>query len=376
VFNRFQIPPNRFQILPKRSKGVGIELAPERINIAQLRKQGQGIRLVAFSSVPVPEGIFQDGQIIDPPALAEIIQSALAQSKIKAKRVATAVPGRDSLVRLIPLPAELDDQELREMVLNHEAGLYLPYPREEADVDYQKLGYFVDEDGIEKVQVLLVATRKEVTDIYIDTFQQAGLQVDVLEINSFALLRTIREKLREFPSQEAVVLVDIEFDNTEIAIIVDGIPQFSRTVPIGTFHLQSALLRALHLPMSRDTQVMLQSVVIPSTTTDEMGAAIGTSVDPGSAAMLRVMGELIDELRRSLDFYLSQSENLEVAQILLAGPGGGLVNLDEFFQQRVNIPTIQIDPVAALSLEVDEKKIPLGQRPGLGIVLGLGMREI
>jgi type IV pilus assembly protein PilM len=58
------------------------------------------------------------------------------------------------------VPAELDDKELREMVLNHEAGLYLPYPREEADVDYQKLGYFVDEDGIEKVQVLLVATRK------------------------------------------------------------------------------------------------------------------------------------------------------------------------------------------------------------------------
>jgi type IV pilus assembly protein PilM len=376
VLNRFQTLPNRLQILPKRAKGVGVELAPERINIAQLRKQGQGIRLAAFTSVPVPEGIFQDGQIIDPPALAEIIQSALAQSKIKAKRVATAVPGRDSLVRLIPLPAELDDQELREMVLNHEAGLYLPYPREEADVDYQKLGYFVDEDGIEKVQVLLVATRKEVTDTYIDTFQQAGLQVDVLEINSFALLRTIREKLREFPSQEAVVLVDIEFDNTEIAIIVDGIPQFSRTVPIGTFHLQSALLRALHLPMSRDTQVLLQSVIIPTTTTDEMRGVINPTVDPGTAAMLRVMGELIDELRRSLDFYLSQSENLEVAQILLAGPGGGLVKLDEFFQQRVNIPTVQIDPVAALSLEVDEKKITPGQRPGLGIVLGLGMREI
>jgi len=70
------------------------------------------------------------------------------------------LPYRESLVRLIPLPAELDDQEVREMVLNHEAGLYLPYPREEADVDYQKLGYFVDEDGL-KVQVLLVATRKK-----------------------------------------------------------------------------------------------------------------------------------------------------------------------------------------------------------------------
>ena len=78
------------------------------------------------------------------------------------------------------------------MVLNHEAGLYLPYPREEVDLDYQKLGYFVDEDGIEKVQVLLVATRKEVTDMYLETFKLAQLNVDVLDINSFALIRTIR----------------------------------------------------------------------------------------------------------------------------------------------------------------------------------------
>ena len=56
------------------------------------------------------------------------------------------------------------------MVLNHEAALYLPYPREEVDLDYQKLGFFEDEDGIEKIQVLLVATRREVTDSYMDTF--------------------------------------------------------------------------------------------------------------------------------------------------------------------------------------------------------------
>lgn len=367
---------NRFKsLLAKRTSGVGIELAPERINVAKLRKHRQGFKLATLSSHPVPEGIFQDGQIHDPPALAELIKSALAESKIKTKRVATAVPGRDSLVRLIPLPAELDDQELRDMVLNHEAGLYLPYPREEADVDYQKLGYFVDEDGIEKVQVLLVATRKEVTDIYIDTFQQAGLQVDVLEINSFALLRTIREQLRRFAPQEAAVLVDIEFDNTEIAIIVDGVPQFSRTVPIGTYQLQSALLRAMNLPASRDTGI-LQAVTIPSTSVDtERGNGI-VGINPGTTAMLRVLGELTDELRRSLDFYLNQSENLEIAQLLLAGPGGGIVQLDEFFKQRLNVPTIQVDPVAALSLEVDEEKITPVQRPGLGIVLGLGMREV
>ena len=364
---------NRFKsLLPIGKGGVGIELAPERINVAVLHKQRQGFKLAALSSTPVPEGIFQDGQIADPPAMGELIQQALAQSQVKAQRVATAVPGHESLIRLIPLPAELNDLELREMVLKHEAGLYLPYPREEADVDYQKLGYFVDEDGIEKVQVLLVATPKHVTNTYITTFGHAGLKVDVVEIQSFALIRTIREQLRSYGTQEAVVLVDIQFDNTEISIIVDGVPQFSRTVPIGTYQLQSALLRSMNLPASRDIQ-MLQTLTLPATIGGDESTDL-TGMNPGTLGVMRVLAELADELRRSIDFYLNQSENLEVVQILLAGSGGGLTNLDEFFQQRLNVTTTQIDPVAALSLEVDEEKITTAQRPGLGTVLGLGLR--
>lgn len=367
MFNRFK------GLLSKSKKGVGIELAPERINIAQLRKQGQGFKVVTLYSQEVPEGIFQDGKIGDIPALAELIRAALAESKIKAEHVATAVPMREAVIRIIPIPAELDDQELRDMVLNHEAGLYLPYPREEVDLDYQKLGFFTDEDGIEKVQVLLVATKREVTDTYLETFQQAGLQLDVLEINSFALIRTMREQLRQFTPQEAAVLVDIEFDSTEIAIIVEGVPQFSRTVPIGTYQLQSALSRAMNLPTSRNTE-LLQGMTIPNTPADGIRTG-ATGINPGMAALLRVLGELADELRRSIDFYLNQSDNLEVAQLLLAGPGGGIGQLDEFFTQRLSLPTTQVDPVAALSLEVDQE-IPPVQRPGLGTVLGLGLREV
>ncbi|NEO99814.1 MAG: type IV pilus assembly protein PilM [Symploca sp. SIO2E9] len=367
MFNRFQ------DILAKGKKGVGIEIAPERINIAQLRKQGQGYKLSTLYSKEVPEGIFEGGQIIDSPSLSELVGAAIVESKVKAERVATAVPMREAIIRIIPIPAELDDAELKDLLLNHEAGLYLPYPREEVDLDYQKLGFFVDEDGIEKVQVLLVATRREITDAYLDTFKLLNLQVDVLEINSFALIRTIRDELRKFSSQEAAVLVDIEFDSTEIAIIVDGVPQFSRTVPIGTYQLQGALSRAMNLPTSRNTE-LLQGMTIPNTQADAEHTGV-TGINPGMAALVRVLGELADELRRSIDFYLNQSDNLEVAQLLLAGPGGGIGQLDEFFNQRLSLPATQVDPVAALSLEIDHD-IPSVQRPALGTVLGLGLREV
>ncbi len=357
----------------RKPSGVGVELTPEKINLARLRKQGTSLKLETLASVELAEGIYEEGQILDAAAMADAIQTVLTESKIKVKQATTAIPGR-AITRVIPVPAELDDQELREMVLNQEASLYLPFPREEADVDYQKLGFFVDEDGIEKVQVLLVAVRKDITDPSIDVFQEAGLRLNVLETSSFALIRTIREQLRQFTPQEAAAVVDIEFESTEISIVVDGVPHFSRTVPIGTFQIQSALSRAMNLPPSRNTE-LLQGMTVPVQSMDTVGSPQVGNTNPGTTAMLRVLGELSDELRRSIDFYLNQGEEMEVAQLLLAGPGASIGQLDEFFAQRLSLPASQIDPISALSLEVEEE-IPEEQRPGLATVIGLGLREV
>jgi len=362
-------------LLSGKPKGIGVELSPDRINVAHLRKQGQGLKLLTLASAPVPENMFQEGEILDPPGMADLLQEILAEHKIKTKQVTSAVMGgRDTVTRIIPVPAELDDAELREMVLNQEAGLYLPFARDEADVDYQKLGLFVDEDGIEKFRVLLVATKKEVTDTYIRTFEAAGLRLNALEIASFALIRTIREQLRQFSAQEAVAIVDIEFESTEISITVDGVPEFTRAVPIGTYQIQSALSRAMNLPASRSTE-LLQGMTIPIMPSDTIGrtAKMG-GTNPGSAAMLRIISELADELRRSIDFYMNQGENVEIAQLLLAGPGASIGQLDEFLTQRLSVPCTQVDPITSLGLEVSEEITPT-QRPGLSVVLGLGLRE-
>jgi type IV pilus assembly protein PilM len=114
---------------------------------------------------------------------------------------------------------------------------------------------------------------------------------------------------------------------------------------------------------------------VPVTPMDSMGVMPKMGgTNPGTAAMLRVLGELADELRRSIDFYHNQGENMEVAQLLLAGPGGSIGQLDEFFSQRLSLPASQVDPVSALALEVGQELTPV-QRVGLGVVLGLGLRE-
>ena len=365
---------NLTNIFAKNSGNIGIEINPQKINIAQIAKQGQQYKLLKNVSADVPEGVYEDGQIVDALTLSELIKDTLKANKISAKKVSTAVPMREAIIRVIPVPAELDEEELKDMVLVHEAGMYLPYPREEVDLDYAKLGYFMDEDGIEKVNVLLVATKKEVTDLYSEIFEQAELQMKVLEINSFALIRTMREQLRQFGSKEAVVLVDVEFDNTEIAIVVEGVPQFSRTVPIGTYQMRSAFSQAMGLPTTNETE-LLHDIDLLDGIQDSRGDIDSSQIEPGKAALLKVLGELTEELSRSINFYINQSEDLEIAQLLLAGPGAGISQVDDFFTQKLNLPTMKVDPIATLGLDVSQDISP-DCRPGLGIVLGLGMRDM
>ena len=90
---------------------------------------------------------------------------------------------------------------------------------------------------------------------------------------------------------------------------------------------------------------------------------------------MKILEELTEELSRSINFYINQSEDLEIAQLLLAGPGAGITQVDEFFTQKLNLPTMKIDPISTLGLDVSQNIAP-EYRPGLGIVLGLGMRDI
>ena len=364
---------NLTNIFAKNGDSIGIEINPQRINIAQIAKNGQQYKLLKNVSAAIPAGVFEDGKIIDSLSLSELIKDTLKVNKISAKKVSTAVPMREAIIRVIPVPAELDENELKDMVLVHEAGMYLPYPREEVDLDYAKLGYFMDEDGIEKVNVLLVATKKEVTDLYNEVFQQADLQMGVLEINSFALIRTIREQLRQFGSKEAVVLVDVEFDSTEIAIVVEGVPQFSRTVPIGTYQMRTAFSDAMGLPNTGETELLHDIDIIDGLS--DSGEIDSSQIESGKLALMKVMEELTEELSRSINFYINQSEDLEIAQLLLAGPGAGISQVDEFFTQKLNLPTMKIDPVTTLGLDISQDIAP-EYRPSLGIVLGLGMRDI
>jgi type IV pilus assembly protein PilM len=315
-----------------------------------------------------------DGKVENTMAVARVIQELLESRRIKPSSVSTAIPSREAVIRLIRLPAELKAEELREVVLNQEAELYLPFPRDEAYVDYQSLETSEDADGIRRQEILLVAAPRSIADSYLKTMQQAGLTTKVLDVSSFSLIRVLRTKLLQYAPEEAVALLVIQADGTEISILIKGVPQFSRTVAIGTWEFREALSRALDLPPGQATS-LLQSLTPPLSGTSGVEVEDQSFSGRGLAALRRILTELAEEIQRSLDFYLSQGDVAPIAQVILAGTGATMNQLDQYLAQRLSLPVERIDPLQVLSLGEDES-FPAELRAGVGTALGLGLRTL
>ncbi|MEN9205465.1 MAG: type IV pilus assembly protein PilM, partial [Thermostichales cyanobacterium DRC_bins_46] len=351
----------------KSSKLIGVELSPEKVVVSQIKRQGKTNRLTHLAEAPMPDGAMLEGRINEPAAVGEILKELIAQHKIPAGTgVVTGLPGRDAIVRLIRVKADLSEEELRRAVIEEEAPLYIPYTRDQADIDYQPLGLELSADNTERLEVLLVATPKELVDNYIEAIRLANLSVKCVELNSFSVIRTIKDQLAQFSSQEAVVLAIIGYESTEINVIVNGIPHFSRTVTLGTTHMQQMLGQALNMPPSRAKE-LLSSIKLPVISpTESLATGERVSTNPGVAAVTRVMADLADELRRSMDFYLNQPGSVPIARLILAGSGAGITYVDGYLGNRLGIATELADPFASVALP-DNLEIALNQRPALGV---------
>ncbi len=84
-----------------------------------------------------------------------------------------------------------------------------------------------------------------------------------------------------------------------------------------------------------------------------------------------------DELRRSLDYYISQDESLPISRLLLSGGGALLPNLDRQLSQLFPFPVELGDPLVRITgnksrLSDDELK---ALAPRLAIAIGLALED-
>jgi type IV pilus assembly protein PilM len=336
---------------------TGIDIGSHAVKICQLQKTGKGYKLLALGSVTIPPGSVEDGVLQEPDEVGKAIASLLKNLKIKNTKIGISISGYSVIVKKINLEA-MDDDALTEYVKS-EAEQYIPFDIDEVYLDFQKLP--VKREGSDRIEVMLVAAKKEVINDYLDMLNNLKLKTVLVDVDGFAL-ENIWETTTDLPGN--VALVDIGASKMNINIISEGVSVLARDIVVGSDQLTDQLANALEIEYQEAEKIKLGLV-----SADEQREKI-------EEIYSRTCTQWVLEIKKAIDLYLANNPDKPLVSLVLSGGGSKVAGLQDFIQRETGLQVIAFNPFH--NMIYDEKKFDREYlesiAPEMAIATGLAIR--
>lgn len=359
------------------SSTVGLDIGTDHVRAVQLRPAGAGFALTGYGAVEVPMGAVVEGEIVDIEAVTSVIREVWRRSGVRGKDVSIGVSNQKVIVRLIDLPF-MERAELAGAI-QYQAQDYIPMAIEESILDFQIIGDYMTPSDEHMMEVLLVAAHRDMIGSTVAAVEGAGLRLSQIDVSSFAIVRALMGPNGMSDLDEsgfATGIIHISSGITNIAVVERGIPRFNRISSLAGNQFTQAVANVLNLTFDEAEQLKI-SVGLP----DIDGGAVQTppDVDPAMAPIVqdsleREVNKFIAEVRRSLDYYLTQTSQVRTIQrILLTGSGAQLRNLPSYLEKGLQAQVVIGDPLARVQVPANLQQAVFADRMGSATAIGLAM---
>lgn len=348
-------------LIPKsQSPLIGVDISSTAVKLLQLSRSGDHYRVEHYAVEPLPPNAVVEKNIVEVEAVGEAIRRAVARSGSKAKNAAAAVAGSAVIIKQIPMPADLDEDDMEAQV-QLEAANYIPYPIEEVNLDFEVIGPMPNNP--EMVQVLLAASRSENVEMRQSALELGGLVAKVIDIEAFAVENAFALVAQDLSlAPEAVVaLVDIGATMTTLNVLRGGRSLYSREQIFGGKQLTDEVMRRYGLSYEEAGMAKRQGGLPENYQTEVL--------EPFKEAA-------VQQISRLLQFFYAGSEFNRVDQIVLAGGCASITGLPELVEEQLGVPTVVANPLAQMTLGPKVQAQALAQdAPALMITTGLALRS-
>lgn len=306
---------------------MGIEIGNSNIKIIEVSKKAATLFVHQFSLIETPKGAINNGVIRDEALLKEVISKELDSKKYKSKKVVLVVQGSKILIRNVTMEKQPD--KIIRQILDFKTEEYLPVGKDEYQIDYRIEKEF-EEDGAQKLALLLVAAPNEVIDPVCQLIQSLKLTPKLVTIPSEALgsvFGDYRRLVYEAPSN--IIVIDIGGKSTTTTIISNCKPVLTRSIDFGAEQINETIKRQEE---KRALTVKTDSLMPP--------------VDTVKREMER---NIIQIAQRLLQFYYSHDNEGPIKKAYLIGGGSEIAGIRGYIKDALNLPVEKLIDVSAVS---------------------------
>lgn len=375
-----------------KKKIIGLDIGSSAVRVMEIKQKKRPL-IKKYGVQSLPEGAMSKGTILNGEAVTKAIRAAVKKAGITTRNVIVGIESQQVVLRHVKFP-KMKESELKEAI-KWEAEHHLPMPINEAVIDYQIIGQSVNE-GVEQIDVVLVASPLKVVEQYISVIKDAGLKPLVVDIQPLAIMRVLDYHVRwdknkvPFFQQGNLLLLDLAADSTQINAFNHNHISLNRVVPVGgdSFTINIADIMGINFAEAEKIKIekgvtALQDMSANYTEEeydqkvfDEVAVSSENNLDNEKLvqATIPLLREILKEIRRTLDFYHLEFRNETINQIILTGGGSMLKGLPEILEETLGVKVITYNPLQFVKYR---KKAAAVQHNASGLtkLIGLALRK-
>jgi type IV pilus assembly protein PilM len=348
---------------------VGLKIGASQLAAARVVNNGVP-ELVQVERTELPPGLIVGGELRDADALAEVLRGFFREHRLPTRGVRLGISNNRIGVRTFEI-AGIEDSKQLANAIRFRAQESLPIPIEEAVLDYRVLAEGQSPEGEPTRRILLVVAYRDLVDRYVAACRKAGLTLAGIDLEGFALLRSLAApREHDDENDAALVAVAVGHERSTLAVSDGRVCEFTRVVEWGGSAVNVAIARALDITPLEAEPVKRRLSLEGPVAIEGLAAEQLHALDDAVRVQIHTFAR---ELVSSLQFYQGQPGSLGIGEIVVTGGTAHLPGLAAELQRLIGVAVRIGDPLARV--QVGKRLGDVDQVGSLAVAIGLGIED-
>ncbi len=343
-----------------------IDIGFTNIKVVHSRKKKNGsLKILNFGIGNTPDGCIKNGVISDLRGIAENIKKVIDNQKINQKNVKIVISAGSNIVSKIVYIQNSEEKSLEERIRSELSDQSV------LDISTQKIFYRIVGEtvklGHECSKVLVTIVPKKIYENYVKLLELLRFKPVAIDIPFSSMARffsksimvpkqdIFSKSLKSGDSKYSTAVVDLGSETTNLSIINKGALDFNRIFLIGGRRLDYNIGSRLEVDQQMaERYKMMYGVTEESYFGDEVGRIV-------TECCKAYIEEIVDNLKRCIEFYVNRCEGNMVERIFFVGGGSGMKGLKSFAESKIGVPVYTFDNIDFQGIEfephLDKEKI-------------------
>ncbi|MFH0856657.1 MAG: type IV pilus assembly protein PilM [bacterium] len=338
---------------------MGINISDNSIKIAQIGNKGQ---ITALNKITVPDGFIVNGEIIKHAEVVKLLKDLIRETNKKSpvftNEAICSLPEKFTYLKYAKMPPSSNiNTEINNIIAES-----FPEEIDKLYVDWQIVNQKKAKLSNEPIEIMIGACSKELIESYIKVFEEAGIILISLEIESLAIARAVADMnpLESLP----LGIIDIGAKSS-IFIIYNKNVRFSIIISFSGDKITNLLAATLNITPKQAEKAKI---------------LCGLDQKKAKGAVKKVLtpltADLLKKIKEIENYYINYLGGENFSKILLTGGAANLQGIDKLIQEGSQVKVEICDPLINLKTNLNEVKESKQELLSYATAMGLALNGI